>query len=78
MTAYAKFANDAQEQLFAGLNQLASAQEQLWTAAKAGKLQEELPTPAEVVENAYGFAGRLLDFQKSYALRVASALDPKA
>jgi CHASE2 domain-containing sensor protein len=70
MSAYAKYANDAQEQFFAGLSQLSAAQEQILNAVKEGRpVTQELPTPAEVITNAYAFTGRLLDFQKEAALR---------
>ena len=79
MSAYATYARHAQEQIFAGLNELANAQEQLLNAVKEGRpVASELPTPSEVIENAYGFTGRLLDFQKDYALRLAGVFTPSA
>ncbi|MBV9121042.1 MAG: hypothetical protein JOZ39_10065 [Chloroflexi bacterium] len=79
MSAYASYARQAQEQLFAGLSQLATAQEQILNAAKEGRpVIAELPTPVEFIENSFGFAARALDFQKEYALRWANLLAPKA
>ena len=86
MSAYAKYANDAQDQIFSGLRQLATAQEQILNAAREGRpVTEELPTPAEVVTNAYNFTARLIDFQKENTLRwvnaftaTASKAQPKA
>ncbi len=79
MSAYAQLAAQAQEQWFAGLKQLVDAQEQVWTAAKEGRsVAAELPTPAEFIENSFGFASRSLELQKDYALRLAGAFAPKA
>ncbi|HLG69756.1 MAG TPA: hypothetical protein VK009_04955 [Chloroflexota bacterium] len=78
MSAYAQLAAQAQEQWFAGFKQLLAAQEQVWTAAKEGRsVAAELPTPAEVVENSFGFASRALELQKEYALRLVGAVTPK-
>jgi hypothetical protein len=32
--------------------------------------------PAEIVEQTYGFAGKVLELQKDYALRLAHAVSP--
>jgi len=37
-------------------------------------MAERLPTPKEVVEASFGFAGQVLDLQKDYALRIADIL----
>jgi hypothetical protein len=39
-------------------------------------LVNSLPTPKEVVEQSFSFAGRLLDSQKTYATEVLGALEP--
>ena len=79
MSAYAQLAAQAQDQCFAGLKQLVNAQEQLWTAAREGRsVAAELPTPAEFIENSFGFASRALELQKDYALRLASAFTTRA
>lgn len=39
-------------------------------------LADRVPAPAQLIRNAYGFADKLLDTQKKYALELADTLSP--
>lgn len=44
------------------------------TQSAAADAFGKLPTPTEVIEGAFGFAGQVLQQQKAYALRITELL----
>ena len=68
-TTYAKLAADAQEQTLKAIEQAQDASIKL--AAVAWEQASQLPTPAQAIESTFDFAGRVLELQKQFALRLA-------
>ena len=87
-TTVTDFSEAIQEQVTSGIKQ---AQEinlaaievardfaALFQPTKAGSLTlpKGLPNPSKVIDQAYGFAGKLLDLQHDYAVRMLEAMTP--
>ncbi len=74
---FATIAAQAQEQTLSTLGQMQDLSVQSFEAAvglipkSPSTIAKAFPTPAEVVEASFGFAERLLEQQKTYALRLA-------
>jgi hypothetical protein len=66
---YTKVAQEAQEQTLSAIRQAQDAS--LKIASVGWEQAEQLPTPAQAIESAFDFAGRVLELQKQYALRLA-------
>jgi hypothetical protein len=71
-TTYAKLAADAQEQTLKAIEQAQDASIKL--AAVAWEQASQLPTPAQAIESTFDFAGRVLELQKQFALRLAGVV----
>jgi hypothetical protein len=69
--SYAKLAAEAQDQTLKAIEQAQDASMKLVSAA--WEQSQHLPTPAQAIESAFDFAGRVLELQKQYALRLAGA-----
>jgi hypothetical protein len=69
--SYAKLAAEAQDQTIKAIEQAQDASMKL--VAVAWEQSQQLPTPAQAIESAFDFAGRVLELQKRYALRLAGA-----
>jgi hypothetical protein len=71
-TSYAKLNAEAQEQTLKAIEQAQDASIKL--AAVAWEQAQQLPTPAQAIESTFDFAGRVLELQKQYALRLAGVV----
>jgi hypothetical protein len=69
--SYTKLAAEAQDHAIKAIEQVQDAQMKL--ASLALEQSQQLPTPAQAIESAFDFAGRVLELQKRYALRLAGA-----
>lgn len=80
MSTYTKTMTQAQSKVLSGLKELTSAQEQVIAAARqaGGTTTEELPSLSQVIENAYGFAGQLLEVQRAAVLSWIELIAPGA
>lgn len=78
MAEYTKYVEEAQAQALSTFDQFAKSQEAVLNAFKeaAAAVQEEIPTPFELVENSFAFTTRVLDFEKRYTLKLLEALTP--
>ena len=87
-TTVADFAEAVQEQVTSGLKQ---AQEINLAAVEVARdfaalfqpargnglgLPKGVPSPTKMIDQAYDFAGKLLDLQHDYAVRIVEALTP--
>lgn len=78
MAEYTKYVDEAQTQALNAFEQFAKSQEELLAAYKEAVVasQEEIPTPAEFVANAFSFTTRILDAEKRYTLKLVDAFTP--
>ncbi len=67
--SFTKLTAEAQEQTLKAMEQAQDASIKL--ASAAWEQTQQLPTPAQAIESAFDFAGRVLELQKRYALRLA-------
>lgn len=83
-TNFVALAAEAQKQALAALQQAQDLSLQAAEAAiglgssKPTEVLGELPRPTDVVEGAFGFAGQVLQQQKTYALRMTELLTEAA
>lgn len=71
-TSYSKLAAEAHEQTLKAIEQAQDGSIKL--AAVAWEQAQQLPTPAQAIESTFDFAGRVLELQKQYALRLAGVV----
>lgn len=78
MAEYTKYVDEAQAQALNAFEQFAKSQEEALIAFKqaVAAVQEEILTPAEVVENAFALTTKLLDVEKRYTLKLVDAFTP--
>jgi hypothetical protein len=70
--SFTKLTAEAQEQTLKAMEQAQDASIKL--ASVAWEQTQQLPTPAQTIESAFDFAGRVLELQKRYALRLAGVV----
>jgi hypothetical protein len=68
-TSFTKLTAEAQEQTLKAIEQAQDASIKL--ASVTWDQAQQLPTHTQAIESAYDFAGRVLELQKRYALRLA-------
>jgi hypothetical protein len=73
-TSYMKFAKEVQDETAKAIEQAQDASLKLASVTWAAL--PELPTPAEAIESGFGFAGRVLELQKQYLLRLTGVAPP--
>jgi hypothetical protein len=66
--SFTKLASEAQEQTLKAIEQAQDAS--IKFASAAWDQTQQLPTPVQALESAFDFAGRMLELQKRYALRL--------
>ena len=67
--SFTKLSAEAQEQTLKAIEQAQDASIKL--ASVAWEQAQQLPTPTQAIESTFDFAGRVLELQKRYALRLA-------
>ena len=78
MSELSKYVDEAQTQTLNAFEQFAKSQEEVLTAIKeaAVAIQEEVPTPAQLLESSFSFVSKVFDVQKRYTLKLVDAFTP--